>query len=44
MKKEKCIKNEYNRMDTLPCLREQNKVADTARYGAEKLSPLLPEV
>ena len=33
-----------NRMDTLPCLREQNKVADTGRYGTEKLSPLLPEV
>jgi hypothetical protein len=31
-------------MDTLPCLREQNKVADTGRYGTEKLSPLLPEV
>ena len=33
-----------NRVDTLPCLRQQNKVADTGRYGTEKLSPLLPEV
>jgi hypothetical protein len=31
-------------MDTLPCLRKQNKVADTERYRTEKLSPLLPEV
>ncbi len=31
-------------MDTLPCLREQNEVADTGRYRAKKLSPLLPEV
>ena len=31
-------------MDTLPCLRKQNEVADTGRYEAEKLSPLLPEV
>ena len=31
-------------MDKLPSLREQNKVADTARYGTEKISPLLPEV
>ncbi len=23
-------------MDTLPCLREQNEVADTGRYGIEK--------
>ena len=36
-------KNE-DRMDTLPCLREQNKVANTGRYGIEKLSPLLPEM
>lgn len=33
-----------NRMDTLPCLQQQNKSADTGRYGTEKLSPLLPEV
>ncbi len=33
-----------NRMDTLPCLREQNEVADTGRYGIEKLSSLLSEV
>lgn len=31
-------------MDTLPCLRKQNEVADTGRYEAEKLSPLLSEV
>lgn len=31
-------------MDTLPCLQQQNKSADTGRYGTEKLSPLLPEV
>ena len=31
-------------MDTLLWLRQQNKVADTGRYGTEKLSPLLPEV
>ncbi len=32
------------RMDFLPCLRKQNKVADTGRYGTEKLSALLPEM
>ncbi len=31
-------------MGTLPCLWEQNEVADTGRYGTEKLSPLLSEV
>ena len=31
-------------MDTLPYLRQQNKIADTERYGIEKLSPLLSEV
>lgn len=31
-------------MDMLPCLRQQNKVADTGRYGTEKLSPLLPKM
>lgn len=31
-------------MDTLPCLRQQNEIADTGRYGTEQLSPLLPEV
>jgi len=31
-------------MGTLPCLRQQNKVADTGRYGTKKLSSLLPEV
>jgi hypothetical protein len=31
-------------MGTLPCLREQNKVADTERYGIKKLSPLLSEM
>ena len=30
-------------MDTLPCLWQQNKVADTGRYGTEKLPSLLPE-
>lgn len=27
----------------LPCLRKQNKVIDTRRYGTEKLSSLLPK-
>ena len=31
-------------MDTMSCLQEQNKGADTERYGTEKLSPLLPEM
>jgi len=31
-------------MDIMPDLRQQNEVADTGRYGTEKLSPLLPEV
>ena len=31
-------------MDTLSCLRWQNKIADTERYSFEKLPPLLPEM
>lgn len=31
-------------MGALPCLREQNEIADTERYGIKKLSSLLPEV
>ena len=31
-------------MGPLPCLREQNEVADTERYGTEKLSSLLSKV
>ena len=31
-------------MDTLSCLRKQNKVANTGKYRVEKLSPLLSEV
>lgn len=37
-------RNDKNRMDTLSCLRQQNKGADTGRHRTEKLSPLLPEV
>lgn len=31
-------------MGTLPCLWKQNKVTDTDRYRAEKLSPLLSKM
>lgn len=30
-------------MDTLPCLREQNKVADTGRYGTENFPLYCPK-
>ena len=36
--------NAKRKIYTMPRLRQQNKVADTGRYGTEKLSPLLPEV
>ena len=31
-------------MDLLPCLREQNKVTNSARYRIEKFSSLLSEM
>ena len=31
-------------MDTLPCLRKQNEIAATGRYGTEKFPALLPEM
>lgn len=37
-------KNDRNRVGALSCLRQQNKVANTGRYGTEKLSALLPEM
>lgn len=33
-----------NKMDTLSCLRQLNKITDTDRYRIEKLSSLLPKV
>ena len=32
-----------NRMDTLPCLREQNKVTDTDRYRAKNFPLYCPK-
>ena len=33
-----------SKMDTLSCLWQQNKVADTGRYKVKEFSPLLSEM